>query len=55
MLPTSTATSVTLHVEELCQPGVTGINELEIIGGFVERGAHSKTNRLLYLQHVFQT
>ncbi len=38
MLPASTITSITLHVEDMCQPGETALDELEIIGGFADRG-----------------
>ena len=42
MLPASTVSSITLRVEEMCQPGVAGVDEIKIIGGFVERGKHKK-------------
>ncbi len=38
MIPASTGTSITLHVEDMCQPGVAGLDELQVIGGFAERG-----------------
>ncbi len=52
-LPTSTISSITLQVEEMCQPGVTGIDELEIIGGFVESGKLEKQNHFLHEQCIF--
>ncbi len=52
ILPTSTITSITLQVEEMCQPGVTGIDELEIIGGFVESGKVEK-KIIPYMINVF--
>ncbi len=42
MIPASTVTSVTLHIEEMCQPGAASLDELEVIGGFVERGKLEK-------------
>ncbi len=38
VLPASTVTSITLHVEEMCQPGPAGLDQLEVIGGFVDMG-----------------
>ena len=38
VLPASTITSVKLHVDELCQPGEAGLDQVEVFGGFVEMG-----------------
>ncbi len=38
LLPTSTVTSITLRVEEMCQPGDAALDKLEVIGGYAERG-----------------
>ncbi len=38
VLPASTVTSITLQVEEMCQPGEAGLDGLEVIGRFLETG-----------------
>ena len=38
VLPASTVTSITLHVEEMCQPGEAGLDQVEVLGGFVDMG-----------------
>ncbi len=38
MLPASAVTSIKLQVEEMCQPGDAGLDHIEVIGGFVDRG-----------------
>ncbi len=47
MVPASTVTSITLHVEEMCQPGEAGLDELQVIGGFVERGKPTATTPIV--------
>ncbi len=38
VLPASTVTSITLHVEEMCQPGEASLDQVKVIGGFADMG-----------------
>ncbi len=42
VLPSSTVTSITLQVEEMCQPGEWGLDEVEVVGEFAETGKPEK-------------